>query len=204
METIYKMANYTSFFTRKELEAMQLTAEQISAISERHGNSITAMRDDYESQIASLKTDLEKAQSEKGDFEEKLQKSQKDFEDYKANKDAEYIKSQKVAAYKALLKDAKISEAIHDDILGLTNLDDLKLDKDGKIKDSEKLTESLTEKWSKFVVKETTQGADPSNHSNVNPAPNVTKADILKIKDTAERQQAIAENPQLFGFAPEE
>jgi hypothetical protein len=28
----------------------------------------------------------------------------------------------------------------------------------------------------------------------------MTKADIMKIKDTSERQKAIAENPELFGI----
>lgn len=199
------MANYSSFYTRKELEAMSLTQEQISAISERHGNSMSAMRDDYEEQIKNLKGQLDTASKERDELTEKLTKEQKDFADYKAGKDAETVKTKKVEAYKALLKDAKISESIHDDILSLVKFDDIELDKEGNIKGSDKVKASLENKWSKFIEVEQKKGADPQpNPGNGNSGSTTTKDDILKIEDAAKRQQAIAEHPELFGLAPQE
>ena len=76
---------------------------------------------------------------------------------------------------------------------------DIELDEDGKIKDADKIVNSIKEDWSEFIVTETTKGADTETPPN-NTGGKMTKEEIMKIKDSNERQKAISENHELFGY----
>jgi hypothetical protein len=97
-----------------------------------------------------------------------------------------------------------VSEKRIDTILKVSNLDELELDKDGKFKESDKLTESIKEEWADFIVQEQTQGANtptpPNNANSHSTSAYKSKSEIMAIKDGAERRKAIAENPELFGL----
>ena len=80
----------------------------------------------------------------------------------------------------------------------MTKLDDLELDGEN-IKDADKVTDSIKEEWADFIVKTKTEGEStktPPKGSGVT----LSKDQIFAIKDPVERQKAIAEHHEQFGF----
>lgn len=194
--------------TRKMLKGMSLTEEQIDTIIEAHTETVEALKEERDkfkadaSELVSVKSQLEtlKKEVENGDgFEEKYNQLKKDFDDYKSEQSAAAEKAAKETAYKEMLKSAGVSEKRLASIMRVTNLADIKLDKDGKLKDYEKLVDNVKAEWADFIDTTQTKGADVKNPP-ANSGGKMSKDEILKIKDASERQQAIAENHELFGF----
>ena len=98
-----------------------------------------------------------------------------------------------MSAYKSLLKEIGISEKRIDAVAKLAELDKIKLDKDGKIEGSDDLKKSLSEEWSDFIVKDGKEGAETSTPPENKGGKVMTKEEIMKIKDTTERQKALRE-----------
>ena len=71
-------------------------------------------------------------------------------------------------------------------------------DKDGNVKDSKDIVKSLKTEWADFIVTEGVRGASTSNPPANTGGGKMSKDEIMKIKDTAERQQAMLENKDLF------
>ena len=139
--------------TRKMLKAMGIEDEKIDQIIEEHAETVNALkqqRDQY-------KVDAEKLP---GVQKETLQQQ---FDDYKADVSAKETKAQKTAAYRKLLKDAKVSEKRLDSILKLSPIDDIELDDKGEIKDAADVKKKIEEEWSDFIVTEETHGAGSQN-----------------------------------------
>ena len=80
-----------------------------------------------------------------------------------------------------------------------SELDKIELDEDGKIKDVDKLKESIKKEWADFIVAEGQKGANTATPP-ANEGAKMSKEDILKIKDPAARQKAMYENSELFGI----
>lgn len=192
--------------TRKMLKGMSLTDEQIDTIIEAHTETTDALkeeRDSYKADAAKLpaiQQELDDLKS-KGDdgFEKKYNDLKAEYEQYKQDQADRANKAAIESAYKALLKEAGVSDKRVASILRVTDLSGAKLDKDGKLKDSDKMAESIKAEWSDFIQTADVKGADTKTPPK-NSGGSMTKEDILKIKDTTERQQAIAENHELFGF----
>lgn len=123
-----------------------------------------------------------------------------DFEAYKKDITAKETKATRSNAYKELLKQAGISEKRLDTVLKVSDIDSLEMGEDGKFKDSDKILESIKTEWADFITTTETKGAETSTPPSNNGGGKMTKADIMKIKDTSERQKAIAENHELFGI----
>lgn len=156
-------------------------------------------RDRYKAEsekLTAVQKELETLKAD--DFKTKYDQEHKDFEDYKARVAREADEQKIRTEYRKLLTDCNISEKRLDAILKVTDLSTLKLDKDGGLKDADELKKAIKNDWSEFVAQTRTQGVPvdtpPKNNSGK------TRQEILAIKDTAERQKAIAENHQLFGF----
>lgn len=132
------------------------------------------------------------------EWKSKYEKERDEFKAYKAEQTAKADKAAKADKYKALLKEAGISDKRFDAILKITDLDSVKL-KDGEIEDKDKLKETIKNDWADFITKQEQGGANTPNPAN-NSGNKMTKEDIVKIKDATERQQAIADNHELFGF----
>ena len=191
-------------FTRSFLKALGIEDEKIEAIMGEHvavTDAINKQRDDYK-QEADKAADLQKQlEGIKGgeDFKTKYEDEHKAFEDFKkkAAEDAEAAKVR--AAYRKLLIDEKIGEKRLDSILKVTDFTKLKLDKDGTTLQNEaELRKSIGDEWGEFRTTVTEKGANVETP----PATGVSKMSkeqILAIKDTGERQKAIAENLNLFG-----
>ena len=192
--------------TRKLLNGMGLTEEQIDSIIDGHTETVDALNDrikGLEADLAGLpelKNQLEAAkQSGSEDWKGMHDQLQKDFDAYKAEVAGREEAAKVKSAYRELLKTARIDPKRIDVVLRATPLDGLKLDKDGKLEDADKLTETIKSDWSDFIQTEGTRGADVGNPGG-NGGAKRTRTEIMAIKDTAERQRAIAENHEMFGF----
>lgn len=174
--------------TRKFLAAMGIEEDKIDEIINAHTETVNGLKgeiDKYkpdaeklegvQKELDKVKKDLEDANEamKNGDkspykvkYEnavEEKEKLQKEFDKYKAGVDAKEIANKKSDAYKKLLKKAGISEKRLDAILKVTALDDVELEEDGKIKDSDTLTETIKKEWSDFIVTKGEKGAEVSN-----------------------------------------
>lgn len=197
-------------FTRKMLKAMGIEDEKIDEIIEAHREVTDALKEDRDKykvdaeKLADVQKELDslkKATEGTDSYKERYEKEHKDFEDYKASIKAEQTKAAKADAYKALLKDAKISNDWIDDIVKFTDMDDIKLDDDGKIADADKHKENIKSKYAKYIVSESTRGANTENPPTNVGTNKMTRAEIFKkdehgryLLSAQERQKAIAES----------
>ena len=202
--------------TRKMLSAMGIDDEKQDEIINAHIEVVNALkeeRDNYkmESQKAEkLQKEVEELQESmkngerspyKVKYEAKVEEYdnlKKEFDDYKNDISAKELKSKKSSAYRDLLKEAGISEKRLNSIVRVTDLDKVELDDEGKIKDSEELAKNIKNEWSDFIVTESTHGANVSNPPSNTGGGKKSKDEIMAIKDTAARQQAMMENKELF------
>lgn len=193
--------------TRKELKMAGMNEEQIDFVIEKHTETVDGLK----SEIAKYKADALKLLDVQKELDD-LKKG--DGEDYKAKYEAEKAAHDKTKsdyeaketaakvkeAYRAMLKEAGVAEKYLATVLKATDLSAVKLDKDGKIEGADKLTESAKTEWADFISVTKTEGAKVDTPPKNNGGKYGSKAEIMKIKDTAERQKAISENPQLFGY----
>ena len=181
-------------FKRKEIRAIlddEKTSidEKLDLLIKSHTESLDALQDEKDT----IQKDLDGAKS----WEEKYNALQADFNNYKDAQTQKEDKKAKENAYRKLLQSNNISDKRIDSIIRVTDFTDLKLNKDGKFKDEEKLEESIKTDWAEFIPNTSTKGADVSNPPSSNKN-TMTKEDILKITDFAKQQEAIKANPQLF------
>ena len=127
----------------------------------------------------------------------------KEFDDYKAEINARDTKAAKEKALRDILKDLNISDKGAALVLKYQNFDGIELEEDGKIKGANDLRKSLKEDWGDYIVKSEKKGAETATPPGGNGGSKgyKTKDEIMNIKDRAERQQAIADNPALFGIS---
>ena len=190
-------------FTRSFLKASGLTDEQISAVMEEHVAVTDALKKDRDSYKAEAEkaAELQKQlDASKGgeDFKAKYEQEHQAFEDFK-KKTAEDAEAAKVrAAYRKLLIEEGIGEKRLDSIMKVTDFSKMKLDKDGKLDSEDELRKSIGDEWGEFKTTVTEKGAKVETPP-VTGKSQMTKEQILAIKDTSERQKAIAENLNLFG-----
>lgn len=191
-------------FSRSFLKATGLSDEQITAVMEEHTavtDALKSQRDSYKEQAekaADLQKQLEALQSGE-DYKQKYEDEHKAFEDFK-NKTAQDAETAKIrAAYRKMLADEGISEKRLDSILRITDFSKMKLDKDGNLDKADEIRKSINSEWGEFKTTVTEKGAVVEKPLQTGKATK-TKEEIFAIRDTAERQKAIAENHELFGF----
>lgn len=190
--------------TRKFLTALGIEADKVDEIINAHVETVDALkseRDGFKEKAEkydAVKAELDEAKeklkdSDKEDsYKVKYDALKEDFDKYKADVETEKSNESKKGAYKALLKEIGISEKRIDSVARLAELDKIKLDKDGKIEGADDLKKSLKAEWADFITTEGTQGADTATPPN-NGGGAMSKDDIMKIKDTTERQKAWGE-----------
>ena len=171
----------------------------VQSISKYVGENFVSV--DRYNQKKSLADELQTKLDDSGDMQKKYDDLKTEYTAYKNEQEAKETRVKKQDAYKEILKGLNVPEKRWAVILKTVNLDELDLDTDGKLKDVDKLTKQAKEDWGDFIttVKETgVQSANPP--ANNGGKSTMTKAEIMAIKDTTERQKAIAENHELFGF----
>lgn len=190
--------------TRKSLKELGLTEEQITEVIEGHSETVNALKEE----VAKYKEEAEKVpglqkqveDSKKVDsYKEKYDKLQKEYTDYKAEQAKAKTAAQKRDAYRALLEEAGVSEKRIAAVLKVSDIDALELDADGKVKDSKAVVNSIKTEWADFIQSGGKEGAKTPTPPQGS-GKTMTKEDIMAIKNSAERQRAIAENHELFGF----
>lgn len=185
--------------TKKMLKGMDIPDDKIELIFEAHAESlagVTADRDKYKSEaeeLAKIKKELVKAQAAAEDAEttaEQLKKIRAEFANYKAEIENKETKAAKEKAYRALLKEAGVSDKRQDAIVRVTDVSSFELDADGKIKDSKKTIESIKSEWSDFIVTTKEQGAPTPK------PPTNTGGSTFEKMSLAEKMDYANENPE--------
>lgn len=192
--------------TRKFLTALGIEDENVQdQIISAHTEATDALkeqRDGYKAdaeKLPEVQKELDTLKEQSGDkAQAKYDKLKKEFDDYKEEQQKKETMSKKKSAYKGLLKEAGISANRIDAVLKVSDVDGLEFNEDGEIKDSDKLIENIKKEWAEFIVKSTEKGAQVGNPP-ANGGKALSREEILKIKDTSERQKAIAENLSAFG-----
>ena len=194
--------------TRKLLKGMGLTDEQVDTIIEAHTDTVDGLKAD----VSKYKTDAEKlsdVQKElddlkaKGDdgWKEKHDKLKDEFDKYKTDVQAKETKAAKEAAYRAILKDANLSEKGIEKAVKYAEWDKIELDENGKLKGANDHIKAVRDEWAEYVTTTTTTGAKTSTPpANNGGKTGKTKEEIMAIRDPAVRQAEIAKNPEAFGL----
>ena len=200
--------------TRKSLKAMGLTDEQVDSIVEMHTETVDGLKDKLKTaeekatQLDGVQKELDALKAKGGDdYKAKYEAEKKAFADYKADQTAKETKAAKEAAVRAYFEGKSITggnlniamRGAKDEINGL------EFDADGKIKDTSALDALVGGEYAALVVTTQTRGANTATPPAGNGGSKLTRADIYKKDDhgryvmsTAERQKALAENPDLM------
>ena len=196
--------------TRKLLKALGIEDEKADQILEAHTETVNEIREErdrykadaeqlpgVQQELAELKEAAE--QNANNPYKAQYENIKKQFDDYKADVAAKEVKANKVAAYRKLLAEQKVSDKLIDSILEVTHVDDLELDDNGQFKNAEELKKQINEKWDGFIVKEETHGAQSYN-------PPGTSGGAAGGGATKSRASILAEqyNASLYGAAPKE
>lgn len=190
--------------TRAMLKGMQLTEEQVSAIIEEHSNTVQGLKDEIKKykadaeKLPEVQKELDKLKEGDGNnWEKKYNDEHKAFEDYKKEVAGKEETAKVRSEYRKLLVENGVGEKHIDAVLRVTDFSNVKIGKEGKLENADKLAESIKSEWAGFITTTGTKGAPVDNPPGGSKA-TMTKDDIMKIKDTSERQKAIAENIDLF------
>lgn len=199
--------------TRKSLKAMGLTDEQVESIVEMHTETVDGLKDKLKAaeekanKLDDVQKELDGLKANSGDdYKTKYEAEKKAFAEYKADQTAKETKAAKEAAVKAYFESKNITgtnlaiamRGARDEIAGI--------ELDGtSIKDTSALDALVTGEFAGLVVKTTTQGAATATPPTNTGGSKLTRADIFKrddkgryIMSTADRQKALAENPELL------
>lgn len=154
--------------TRRSLKAMGIEDEKIDEIIAAHAETVDALkeqRDNYKAQadeLTKVQQKLDEANEANGSdaWKVKYDAIKEEYENYKSDISAKETTRAKQAAYREVLKAAGVSDKRIDSIIKVSDIDSVELDESGKIKEAEKLTESIKNEWADFIVSTNTQGAN--------------------------------------------
>lgn len=186
-------------FKRSDLRAIvgdALNDEQIKKVMDAVHTELDAIKDELDEYKKSDKSDEWKA---------KYEQEHQAYEDFKAEQTKKDTVSKKREALKALLasEESNLSEKGQNKALKYADLDSIELNADGTVKGGKKLLEAFAEEWSDYVTEGGTEGADTHGKDGAGKkggGSNKTKEEILNMSDPVERQKAMVENHELFGF----
>lgn len=166
-------------------------AEAVDAITDGHVASIDALkeeRDKYKKDSEALADvqkeldDLKQTVDTDNGFKKKYDDLKKEYDDYKHAQSEAAAKKAKDDAYRAMLKEIGVVEKRIDSVMKVTSLDDLKLDKDGKLENLDTLKESAKNEWSDFIGKPDTKGAGENNPPANDPKPPRTESRAAQLE----------------------
>ena len=190
---------------RNFLSALGIEADKIDEIINAHAETVDALkeeRDEYKKKAEQYEAEHDKVtkleekvkdlqDSNKDSYKVKYEAMKEEFAEYKKGIENEKTHTQKADAFKNVLKEIGVSEKRMDAIMKISDIDGIKFDKEGHIEGIDELKQSLTNEWADFIEKTSTQGAGSATPPASTGGSTVkTKEEILKIKDTTERQAA--------------
>lgn len=180
----------------------------VDAIIDGNVASIEALREDvakYKAdaeKLADVQKELDALKANNGDdYKTKYEKEHKAFEDFRNDVTAKQTRAAKEAAARAYFEGKNITGANLDIAMrgARDEIGGLEMDGD-KIKDTAALDALVSGTYAGLVVTTTKQGVNTATPPANGGKSIMTKDQIMAIKDTAERQKAIADNHELFGF----
>ena len=150
-----------------------------------------------------VKAELEKqpvAKAENVKDSEEYKTLKADFDKYKAEVTEKETKAAKEAAYRAILKDANLSEKGIEKAVKYADWDKIELGEDGKLNGANDHIKAARDEWAEYVTTTTTTGAKTSTPPANTGGSKLTKAEIYAKDEygryklsASERQKAIAE-----------
>lgn len=190
--------------TRKMLSAMGIEQDKIDQIIESHADTVNGLKEKASElqkqaeRIPSLEKQIEELKDAQPteDWESKYKELKSEYENFRQKVDDERATQEKSRLYRAMLREAGVDEKRFDSIMKLTDLSEIKVE-DGKIEDAESVKKSIADEWGDFIVQKSVHGA-PVDDPPANSGSKMSKDEIMSIKDTRERQKAIADNIELF------
>lgn len=164
-----------------------------------NNQNYTDMKSKFDTQaqeLANVKNQL----AEMEDYKGKYETTKADYDKFKSDVDGKEKKAQSDAVFKKWLISQGYSETGAGKIVKYGGYAP-EFDKDGNIKNADKLSESVKGEWGEYHGTTRVEGAKTATPpQNVGGKSAMTKDEIMSIKNTAERQKKIAENPELFGL----
>lgn len=131
----------------------------------------------------------------------KYEAAKQDLATFKAEQTKKDTHAAKETAYRALLKEARVSEKRIESVLKVSDVDGVELTDKGEIADAKDRLKSIKEEWADFIETTEVQGAQtPTPPANTGGGNTMTAEQIDSIKDIEARHQAILNNPDLFGI----
>lgn len=162
-------------------------------------------QDDLKEQLKKAQDDLKDAQKNCGgddsEWKKKYESERDAFKDFKDAQAAKEIKAVKEKAYRKMLEESKVSEKAIDNVLKVTNFDEIEFDDKGQIKDAADVKKKIESDWSGFIESTQTKGANVKNPpTNDGGTGSYTSREEARkgVKSTAEMMKRIRENPQLY------
>lgn len=200
--------------TRKLLKSMGIEEEKIDQIIEAHTETVNAIkteRDGYKDdaeKLESVQKELNKLKAKTAEQDKGGEQSATEIESLKAEiaklKNEAAVKETREAKEKALreiLAKVGISEKHTNSIIRVMELEKIELDKDGKIKDAEKIENDVKAEFGDFIAVVGDKKHTPDTPPNVATGAKLTKADIYKkdakgryVMTATERQKALIDN----------
>lgn len=197
--------------TRKFLKALEIDGDKAEQIIEAHAETVDGLKEslaaaqadaeklpDLQRQLEAAQADLEA--TKKDSYKVKYEGVKEEFETYKAEQAKRETRTAKETAYRALLKEAGVSDKRIESVLKVSDVDGVELDESGHIKDADSRREAIKQEWSDFIVTTEVHGAVTPQPPMNTDGHTMTKEEIMNIKDIGERHKAIAENGELFGI----
>ena len=193
---------------------MGIEDDKIDQIIDAHSETVNALKDlnteykekadKYEStqkELDKIKADAKAAEEKNGKdpYKVKYEALKEDFDEFKKQITDKETRANKEKLYTELLKEAGVSEKRIAAVLKVSDLETVEIE-DGKIKDAANITKTIKDEWADFITTTESKGATVATPPAGGSGKKLTKDEIMKIKDTSERQKAIAENHELFGY----
>ena len=185
--------------TRKMLEALGVEEKAVDQTIDAHIEVVNGLKDKLkaaeENAGKSAEAMKELEDLKKGDYKARYEKEHKEYEEYKKSVTAKETKAAKETAVKAYFEGKNITGKNLEIALrgSRDEIDALDLDEGGNIKDTKALDALVAGTFAGLVVSQQKQGAPKTTPPGGGNPTVLTKQEIMKIKDTTERQKAWAE-----------
>lgn len=182
--------------TRKMLEALGVEEKAVEQIIDAHVEVVNGLKDKLKEaeEVAKKNADAQKEleKFQKDDYKAKFEKEHAEYENFKKSITEKEAKTAKEKAVRAYFEEKGITGAnLEIAMRGVTEeINGIELDGD-KIKDTKTLDELVSGTYAGLVAKTSKQGAKtPTPQGGSGAGSVLSKSDIMKIKDTTERQKA--------------
>ncbi len=185
--------------TRGMLSAMGLDEDKVQAIITAHVEVVDGLKaeiksskdkadkaEKLEQELTEAKNSLAELEKAKGEYETTAAELTK----LKESISAKETRSQKETAVESVLKTLGIDDKWYDRIKKTVDFDGIELNKDGTLKNGDKLTEAIETEWGDTIPTVTETGVRTAHPPANSGKTTMTKDEISKIEDYTERQAA--------------